>query len=482
MPDTTSSFDAVVVGAGPNGLAAAIEMARAGLAVLIREASPEVGGGAKTLELTLPGFVHDPFSAIHPMGAGSPFLSRLPLEAYGLEWTRSPSVVAHPLDDGSAVVLEQDLDETVRGLGSGAKRYAGLLRPFVHNWESLSEDILAPLGPPRHPLLMARFGISAIRSADGLWGGRHEENRASALLTGSAAHAGLPLDTPASAAFGLALHAAGHAVGWPFPRGGSGRLTAAMADYFLSLGGTIETDAPVEDFRDLPGRRVTLLDLTPRQILRLRSSPLPARYADRLKRFKYGVGVFKMDWALSGPVPWRAAECRRAATVHIGGRMAEIRSAFRAVARGSRTDRPFVIFAQPSLFDPTRAPAGAHTAWAYCHVPNGSDWDMSDAIRSQIERFAPGFQDLILSERVLRPADLERMNGNLVGGDLNGGWSGLPQLFFRPVVSPRPYDTPVEGVFICSASTPPGGGVHGMCGFHAARRALASLGIPPATL
>lgn len=434
------------------------------------------------MELTLPGYVHDPFSAIYPMAAGSPYLSRLPLSDHGLEWVRSPAALAHPLDDGSAIVAHEDLDETARHLGAEGGRYRQAVGPFAARWPELARDILGPLGIPRHPLLMARFGLKALRSAASSWDDGDPGSRMNALLSGSAAHAGLPLESSGSAAFGLALHAAGHSVGWPFPRGGAGRLTAAMASLFRSIGGTTETSAPVADLRDLPRTRLTLLDLTPAQILRVGRATLPAAYLTRLGRYRYGAGVFKMDWALSGPVPWRAGECGEAATVHLGGSAHEIGAAMRAPARGERSPRPFVIFAQPSRFDRSRAPEGGHTAWAYCHVPNGSTWDMSAAIEDQIERFAPGFRDLIRAKHILPPARLEAMNANLVGGDVNGGSPALRQLLFRPVVSFRPYETPSPGVFLCSASTPPGGGVHGMCGFHAARRALASIGVPPAAL
>ncbi len=449
--------------------------------MLVREANDEIGGAVRSMELTLPGFVHDPFSAVYPMAAASPYLSRLPLLDHGLEWVRSPFALAHPFDDGSAAVLDQSIDETVRRMGPEGDRYRELMGLFAARWPELSSDILGPLGIPRHPLLMARFGLRAIRSALSFSTGAGE-SRTAALLSGSAAHAGLPLETLGSAAFGLTLHAAGHRAGWPFPRGGAGRLSAAMASLLRSLGGTIETGAPVSELRELPPARLVLLDLTPAQLIRIGAESFPDRYLRRLRRFRYGVGVFKMDWALTGPIPWRAGECAGAATIHLGGGQSEIAASMRAPAGSQPAERPFVIFAQPSLFDSTRAPAGMHTAWAYCHIPNGSPWDMSAAIEAQVERFAPGFRDLIAARSILTPARLEALNGNLVGGDVNGGSPALPQLLFRPMITARPYDTPVRNLFICSASTPPGGGVHGMCGFHAARRALGSIGVPPVPL
>lgn len=474
-----TAYDAVVVGAGPNGLSAAIELARAGLSVLVREANDTVGGAARSMELTLPGFVHDPFSAIYPLAAGSPYLSRLPLADHGLEWVHSPAPLAHPFDDEPPALLERSVEGTLATLGESAGLYRRFVADFDIRWDALAGEILRPLGVPRHPILLARFGVRAILSA--AWALR-AGGRAAALLAGSAAHSGLALEKPASAAFALVLHASGHAEGWPLPAGGAGRLTAAMASHLESLGGRIETAARVTHLEELPASRVVLLDLTPRQILSVAGERLPSAYRDRLRRFRYGVGVFKMDWALSAPIPWRDEECRRAATVHLGGDLGEVSDAMRSVAAGGVPERPFVILAQPSLFDPQRAPDGQHTAWAYCHVPNGYTGDMSDRIESQIERFAPRFRDTILARSPLSPARLEQLNGNLVGGDVNGGAPLLDQLFFRPLMAADPYRTPGDGIFICSASTPPGGGVHGMCGFHSARSALRWLGVAPAPL
>jgi len=467
-----SRFDAVVVGAGPNGLAAAISLARAGCSVLVREAAATPGGGARSCELTLPGYIHDLFSAIHPLSVGSPFLRRLPLEEHGLEWVHSPAPLAHPFDDGSAVLLERSVAATAEGLGREGRAYSALIGPIATRWPKLAREILQPLHLSRSSLSLARFGLDALLPASLLARHRLGGGRAAALFAGSAAHGGVSLGSPASAAFGLVLHAAGHAVGWPLPRGGAGRLTAAMAGYLISLGGRIETGNPVGSLDELPPSRAILLDLTARQVAAVGRDYLPERYLARLRRFRYGAGVFKVDWALSGPIPWRAAECGRAATVHLGGPLEEIVASLGLVARSRIAERPFVLLAQPTLFDPTRAPQGSHVAWAYCHVPNGSSIDMLDRIERQIERFAPGFRELVVARSVMGPEALERMNANLVGGDVNGGAAVLGQILFRPTVSMDPYSTPVPGVYICSASTPPGGGVHGMCGYNAARSAL----------
>jgi phytoene dehydrogenase-like protein len=470
-------YDAVVVGAGPNGLSAAIELARAGLSVLLREAASEVGGGARSMELTLPGVIHDPFSAIHPLGVGSPYLSTLPLAAFGLEWVHSPAPLAHPFDDGTAAVLERTIEATAGTLGADGEAYAKLFAPLVRHWTDLLPEILAPIHFPSALLPLARFGLAAVQPATSLARRRIGGGRGAALFSGSAAHAGLGLDMPASAAIGLVLNAAGHAVGWPFPSGGAGRLTGAMAGYLRDLGGVIEVAAPVASLDELPPARLILLDLTPRQVVEVTGDYLPARYRAALGRYRYGPGVFKLDWALDGPIPWRAEECGRAATVHLGGSFGEVSDAMNSAWRGRHPNPPFVLLAQPTLFDSSRAPPGTHTAWAYCHVPNGSTRDMTDSIEAQVERFAPGFRDRIVARSALNSCDLEGMNANLVGGDVNGGAATPGQLFLRPVARLNPYATPISGVFICSASTPPGGGVHGMCGYHAARSALRSIGV-----
>jgi phytoene dehydrogenase-like protein len=467
-----AAYDAVVVGAGPNGLAAAIVLAKAGRSVLIREASSTPGGGVRSEPLTLPGFVHDTCSAIHPLGVASPLFKRLPLAAYGLEWIHPPIPLAHPLDDGSAVLLERSPSSTGAGLGRDGAAWQRLMDPFVSRWQQLAPDILGPLRPPRHPLLLARFGMLAVLPSAVLARLAFREARARALFTGMAGHATLPLTHPPSAAFGLVLGITGHAVGWPMPRGGSQRIADALVAYFHSLGGEIEIDATVASVDDLPAHRAVLLDLTPRQILRVAGAHLPEGYRKELESFQYGLGTFKVDWALDGPIPWRAPEATRAGTVHLGGAMEEMEEARRTEWEGHPAERPLVLLTQPTLFDPSRAPEGKHVAWAYCHLPNGSTFDMTDRIEAQIERFAPGFRDRIIARHTMGPADFERHNPNLVGGDIGGGEATLRQLFFRPALRPVPYATPAPDIFICSSSTPPGGGVHGMCGYHAARTAL----------
>jgi phytoene dehydrogenase-like protein len=467
-----ADWDAVVVGSGPNGLAAAITMARAGRSVLVLEAKETIGGGCRSAELTLPGFLHDVCSAIHPLGLGSPFFKTLPLHDHGLEWIHPPAPVAHPLDDGTAVVVERSIEETAAGLGPDGAAYRRLMGPLAADWDALAPELLAPLHVPRRPLAMARFGLMALRSASGFAQARFRGERARAVFAGIAGHAILPLERTATAAIGLVLGVLTHAVGWPLPRGGSRRIAEALAAHLRSLGGEIRTGSPVESLDALPPARVVLCDVTPRQLLRLAGDRLRGRYRRGLERYRYGPAAFKVDFALSGPVPWKAAACARAATVHLGGTLAEIAASEAAVGRGEHPDRPFVLLVQPSLFDSSRAPVGRHTAWAYCHVPNGSTVDMRARIEAQIERFAPGFRDLVLARSVLTPARLQDRNENYVGGDINGGAQDLRQMFARPVPRIVPYSTPVPGLYICSSSTPPGGGVHGMCGYHAATAAL----------
>jgi phytoene dehydrogenase-like protein len=464
--------DAVVVGAGPNGLAAAIELARSGLSVRVLEAADTVGGGARSAELTLPGFLHDVCSAIHPLGVASPFFRTLPLAEHGLEWIEPPAALAHPFDDGTAVVLERTPDAALPTLGEDESRWRRLFAPLARDAESLLEDVLAPLHLPAHPLRLARFGARAALPATALARLSFGGAKARGVFAGLAAHSMLPLERPPSAAFGLMLGLLAHSVGWPLPRGGSQRLSDALASHLRSLGGEIETGRRVGSLAELGDARPVLLDVTPRGLLSLAGDRLPARYRGRLERYRYGPGVFKLDWALDGPIPWRAEECARAATVHLGATLEEIAASEAAPFRGEIAERPYVLLAQQSLFDPTRAPAGQHTAWAYCHVPNGSTVDMTERIEAQVERFAPGFRERILGRSALGPADVESYNENYVGGDINGGAAILSQLFTRPVARVSPYTTPLPGVFLCSASTPPGGGVHGMCGFHAARAAL----------
>jgi phytoene dehydrogenase-like protein len=467
--------DAVVVGSGPNGLVAAIMLARAGLRTVVREAQPTIGGGLRSAELTLPGFVHDVCSAVHPLALSSPLLRSLPLADHGCEWIQPPAALAHPLDDGTAAVLERSVDATIRGLGADGDAWRRLHGPFVSHWDALADDVLAsPLRLPRHPVLMARFGLQAVRSATAV-GRRFRGDPARALFAGNAAHSFLALDAPGSAAYGILLSTSGHAVGWPVVRGGSQRLADALAGYLRSLGGDVVTGAPVARLDEVRDARLVMLDVGPHQLARLAGDALPPRYRRALLRYRYGAGVYKLDWALDGPVPWRSAECARAATVHLGGTMAELVASEAAHERGEVHPRPFVLFVQPTLFDPSRAPPGRHIAWAYCHVPNRWAGDATDRIERQVERFAPGFRERILARSVLTPADFEQRNANLVGGDVNGGMMDLRQLFARPVARLDPYRTPLRGVYLCSASTPPGGGVHGMSGYHAARAALKSL-------
>ena len=453
----------MVIGSGPNGLSAAILLARAGLHVTVHEASPQIGGGARSAELTLPGFTHDVCSAVHPMAVASACFDLFPLAAHGLEWIQPPAPVAHPLDDGTAVVMERSFEATAAGLEGDGDSWRRLIEPFAEAWPRLRFDAMAPVGVPRHPLLMARLGLYGIRSARSIAESWFRGARARALFAGIAAHSVLPLDAPLSAAAGIVLGALGNAYGWPVPRGGSQKISDALASYFRSLGGETAVNSRVDT---LPSSdELVMCDVTPRQFLALAGNRLPQGYRNSLARYRYGPGVFKLDWALDGPIPWRAAECARAATVHVGGTFDEI-----AEWEGSHTGRPFLLLVQPSLFDPSRAPWGKHTAWAYCHVPNGSTLDMTDAMEQQVERFAPGFRDRILARHVFTPASLERYNANLVGGDIGGGSADVVQFFLRP--NRHLYRTPLSNVFLCSSSTPPGGAVHGLCGYYAVRAAL----------
>lgn len=464
--------DAIVVGSGPNGLAAAIEFAAAGRSVHVIERADQIGGGARTAELTLPGFHHDVCSAVHPLAAGSPFFQRLGLERRGLELLYPAIEAAHPLDDGTAVAVRRSVVETAADLGADARAYASLMEPLAESWSELADLILGPPGLPRDPLLAMRFGARAFRSAQGLARSTFAGQRARALLAGMAAHSIRPLSAPATAAFGLVLLALGHAVGWPVARGGSHAIPNAMRAELEALGGTIEVGREIRSLRDLPAARAVVFDLSPRGLVEICGDQLPDRYIRALARYRYGPGVFKVDYALSGPVPWSARECREAGTVHLGGELEEIACSELAVANGSHPERPYVLVAQQSIVDATRAPAGHHALWAYCHVPNGSDIDMTARIDAQIERFAPGFCDLVLARSTRGPAQLETENPNYIGGDINGGLASLRQTFARPVASLVPYATPNPRIFLCSASTPPGGGVHGMCGYNAARAVL----------
>ena len=469
----TQTYDAVIVGSGPNGLAAAITLARQGRRVKVIEGKDQIGGGTRTAELTLPGFLHDICSAIHPMGVASPFFRSVSLKEFGLEWVYSPAAVAHPLDDGTAAALYPSFEETGETLGPDAAAYRRLLKPLVDNWQKLLEDILGPFPlPPKHPILLALFGLKALRSARGLANSTFKGKHAKALLSGISGHSILGMDKPISASFGLVLAMLGHAVGWPVAVRGSQSITKAMAAYLETLGGEIETGHFVESLDELPPAGATLLDVTPRQLIRIAGNRLPDDYRFQLTRYRYGLGVFKLDWGLSEPIPWKAGACRRAATVHVGGTIEEMAASENAAWKGQDPEKPFVLLAQQSLFDPTRAPDGKHTGWGYCHVPNGSEFDMTERIESQIERFAPGFRDCILERRVTTPAEMEEYNPNYIGGDINGGVQDIWQLFTRPTFDLTPYRTPVKGVYLCSSSTPPGGAVHGMCGYHAARAAM----------
>ena len=468
----TERWDAIVVGSGPNGLAAAIALAQAGRSVLVLEAAATIGGGMRSAELTLPGFRHDVCSAVHPLALGSPFLRRLPLAEHGLELAQPEIALAHPLDDGTAVALRRSIGETAAGLGVDAESYRELIEPLAGDWESLLDDLLGPLLSLRRPLPRARFARVGLRSAAGLGRARFAGTRARALLAGNAAHSMRPLTSPATAGFGLMLMTLGHAVGWPVAVGGSQAIADAMASLLRSLGGEIRTGSEVRSLADVRGVRAVMFDVSPRQLLAIAGDELPARYGRALGRYRQGPGAFKLDYALSGPVPWTAPECRRAGTVHLGGTLEEIARAEDEVARGGHPARPYVLVAQQSVADPSRAPRGEHTLWAYCHVPNGSDVDVSDAIEGQIERFAPGFRRLVRARSSMGTADFQAHDANYIGGDINGGAADLRQLLARPVARLDPYTTPNPRFFLCSSSTPPGGGVHGMCGWHAAQAAL----------
>jgi phytoene dehydrogenase-like protein len=466
-----AKYDAVVVGSGPNGLAAAITMQRRGLSVLLIEARGTIGGGTRTAELTLPGFLHDVCSAIHPMAAASPFFQSIPMREYGLELIDPPVAAAHPFDDGEAAVLLRSFDETAWLLGEDEKAYRGIYGPLLDAWPYIAGEVLGPIGVTRHPFDMARFGLLAMRSAKSV-ASRYKSKQARGLFAGMAAHSFLPLTSATSAAIGLVLSLVGHTAGWPLCKGGSQSLAGTLARYFLSLGGVIETNREIANLDELPQSKAILLDVTPRQLLDIAGDRLSELYRRQMERYRYGMGVFKVDWALSSPAPFMAEQCRAAGTVHLGGTFEEIASSEHDGTQGRLAERPFVLFAQQSVFDSSRAPEGKQVAWAYCHVPNGSVVDRTEAIESQVERFAPGFRDCILARHTMNTSEMHAYNPNYIGGDINGGVIDLFQLFTRPALRSSPYRTSVKGLYLCSASTPPGGGVHGMCGYHAASRAL----------
>jgi phytoene dehydrogenase-like protein len=460
-----------VIGSGPNGLTGAIVLAKAGIPTTLIEAAPSIGGGTRSLELTLPGFLHDVCSAVHPMAAASPAFASFPLAEHGLEWIQPPLPLAHPLDDGSAAVLANSLESTCERLGEDGAAYRRTLAPFVRRWPELVAEILRPMVHfPASPLLLARFGALALWPAASTARRLFRTEAARSLFAGLAAHSVLPLEEYGSAAIAWVLGAAAHGGGWPIPRGGSQRIANALASYFESLGGRIVTNTTVRSLDECDDAGIVLCDVTPRQFLELAGDRVPGSFRRQLEVYRYGPGVFKIDWALNAPIPWRSSECALAGTVHVGGSLDEVAASERAAPEGNLPERPFVLLAQPSLFDPSRAPAGQHTAWAYCHVPNASTADMTIHIESQVERFAPGFRDTILTRHTFTAMELQSHNANLVGGDITGGAQDLRQLVLRP--TRKLYRTPLTGVYLCSSSTPPGGGVHGMCGFHAAQVAL----------
>jgi phytoene dehydrogenase-like protein len=466
------SYDAIVIGAGPNGLSAAIHLARHGLSVCIFESNSQIGGGARSEQLTLPNFIHDVCSAVHPMGYISPFFKTLPLPENGLEWIESPLALAHPFDTQPAAFLSRSVQETAKNLKEDENSYLHLISPFVNHGETLLEEILKPLRIPTHPFLMAKFGLNAMRSAEDVANSKFKTGRAKAIFSGCAAHSMVALNKIATASFGISLAIVAHMVGWPIIRGGSEQIIDCMAKYFRSLGGEIVAGRKIESIKSLPATRAILMALTPKQVAAVAGNHLPQKFRDRLSVFQYGPGIFKIDWALNGPIPWKDPACSKAATLHLGSTFEEILQSESDAWNGKFSPKPFVILAQQSLFDSTRAPAGKHTGWAYCHVPQGSDVDRTEAIENQVERFAPGFKDLILARHTFNSTQLHLHNENIIGGDIGGGANNFMQFIARPVLKWDPYSTPNPRIFICSSSTPPGGGVHGMCGYNAANSVL----------
>lgn len=463
--------DAIVVGAGPNGLSAAITMQQAGLSVLLLEAKDTIGGGLRTAALTLPGFLHDVCSAVHPMAIASPFFNTLPLQQFGAAFIQPGIAAAHPFDEGTAAALYHSVDETAGSFSTDGEAYSRLIQPLVNTWPSIANDVLGPLHFPKHPVAMAAFGVKALRSSAGI-AKRFHTKEAKGLWAGMAAHAMLPLEKATTSAVALVLLAAGHLKGWPVIKGGSQQMANALAHYFTSIGGKIETNFPVQSLQQLPSAHAVLFDVTPRQLLQIAGHKFSSFYKWQLNKYRYGMGVFKIDWALDEAIPFTADVCRRAGTVHIGNTFEEIAAAEKMTWQGQHTEKPFVLLSQQSLFDTSRAPAGKHTAWGYCHVPHGSEKDMTACIENQVERFAPGFKDRILARHVMNTAAMENYNSNYIGGDINGGIMDIGQLFTRPALRFSPYKTSAKGIYICSSSTPPGGGVHGMCGYQAGKKAL----------
>ena len=464
-------FDAVIVGSGPNGLAAAIAMQQAGLKVLIIEGKDTIGGGMRSAELTLPGFTHDICSAVHPMAYASPFFQTLPLDKHGLEYIFPHVAAAHPLQDGSAAFLTKSIDETARWLSVDDSTYATLFTQLLKNWPALMKDFMGPLQIPENPIALTKFGLNALLPATVL-AGKFKTTGARALIAGMAAHAMQPLTNVSTSAIALVLMAVGHQYGWPIPKRGSGAIAGALASYFTSLGGKIETGRMITSLQELPSAHAVLFDVTPMQLLKIAGHKFSSIYKWQLERYRYGMGVFKMDWALDGPVPFRNERCRQAGTVHLGNTLREIVNSEQQTWNGKHPEKPFVLLAQPSVSDHTRAPEGKHSVWAYCHTPHHSTVDMTAAIENQVERFAPGFKDRILARHIMNSREIQNYNPNYIGGDINGGVIDIRQLFTRPALRLSPYRTSEKGLYICSSSTPPGGGVHGMCGYYAAKRAM----------